>query len=293
MEKEILINVAENYFDYYHEKLEIVSYSTLGGGCINSALKLKTNRGLLFLKWNNSGPNDLFVREAESLNEFLKSENEFIVFPEPLLHKTIDQTPGYLLTSFLETGRSSSDDEKLGRGLAKLHQVKAAKYGFPHNNYCGATVQSNDYSTNWVKFYTENRISFLISLIKKARAWSSSDEKVSERFLNKVPQLLQHEVQPSLIHGDLWSGNYMYTTCGPALIDPCASYCDREFELGIMTMFGGFSQTVYDAYNEYYPLQPGWRERNLLYQLYHVLNHYFLFGGFYKSQALDIMKRYS
>jgi fructosamine-3-kinase len=293
MEKEILKNVAENYLEQYHEELDILSFSPLGGGCINSALKLKTNRGLLFLKWNNSGPIDLFIREAESLSEFKKSKNSFLVFPEPLLSKEIDKSPGYLLTSFLETGRSGTDDEKLGRGLAQLHKVKAEQFGFAHNNYCGATIQNNNRASNWVDFFTENRILYLINLIKHNRTWSISDEKLADKFLNKVPVLLHHDVQPSLIHGDLWSGNYMYTKNGPALIDPCASYCDREFEMGIMTMFGGFSQTVFDAYNEYYPLQPGWRDRNQIYQLYHVLNHYFLFGGFYKNQAVDIMKKYS
>jgi protein-ribulosamine 3-kinase len=110
--------------------------------------------------------------------------------------------------------------------------------------------------------------------------------------LKVVPNLLDYPHSPALIHGDLWSGNYMYTNQAPALIDPCASYCDREFEMGIMTMFGGFSQRVYDAYNEAYPLEKGWKERNLIYQLYHVLNHYYLFDGYYKQQALAIMNRF-
>lgn len=292
IEKLLVEQLTVAYYDKYQEKLEISKATPIGGGCINHTLKLATNIGNLFLKWNSSGPDDLFLREAESLNEFQKAKNESIVFPKPLLHKEIDAVPGYLLLSYLEPGFSGNDDEKLGRGLAQLHKITNSHFGFDHNNYCGATLQDNSYKTDWVKFYTENRIGYLINLIRKSRGWSSADELISEQFLNKVPELLQHKVQPALIHGDLWSGNYKYTVNGPALIDPCASYCDREFEMGIMTMFGGFSSKVYDAYNEVFPLELGWRERNPIYQLYHILNHYFLFGGYYKQQAIDVMKAF-
>ena len=292
IEKQVFEHLMPAYFEKFNERLTIDSSRSIGGGCISNTLKIETNCGSLFLKWNSSGPNDLFLREAESLAEFQKSRNEFIVFPEPLLAKPIDQIPGYLLTTYLEPGRSGNDDEKLGRGLAQLHQLTNANYGFAHNNYCGATLQDNKFKSDWITFYVENRFGHLLQLIRKDRGWNNNDEKIAELFLKKVPDLLPNDSRPSLIHGDLWSGNYMYTTKAPALIDPCVSYCDREFELGMMTMFGGFSQTVFQAYNEYYPLPDDWRSRNLIYQLYHVLNHYYLFGGYYKNQALEIMKQY-
>lgn len=292
LENRLLDHIEESYLQKFGVVLKIKSSKLLGGGCINNALKLESNEGSFFLKWNSNGPDDLFIREEESLNEFLKSKNEFIIFPKPLVSKIIDKQPGYLLTSYLDQGNCGNDDEKLGRGLAQLHKVSNKQYGFVSNNYCGATLQDNSFKTDWLSFYTENRIAYIINLIAKTRGWSNSDVDTSDRFLHRIPLLLAHNIQPSLIHGDLWSGNYMYTTSAPALIDPCASYCDREFEMGIMTMFGGFSQRVYDAYNEFYPLNNDWKERNLVYQLYHVLNHYYLFGGYYKNQALDIMKHY-
>lgn len=292
-EKQLFEHLGTAYLRKFGTALKIESTRAIGGGCISNTLKLDTNQGTFFLKWNSNGPDDLFLREAESLSEFQKSTNEFIVFPEPLLAKTIDHLPGYLLTTYLEPGRCGNDDEKLGRGIAQLHQLTNKQFGFNHNNYCGSTLQDNSHKKNWIDFYTENRIGHLISLIKENRSWSNSDEGIAVRFLKKVPELLPKKSQPSLIHGDLWSGNYMYTTKAPALIDPCVSYCDREFELGMMTMFGGFSLRVFDAYNEYNPLPDDWRSRNLIYQLYHVLNHYYLFGGYYKNQALDIMKKYS
>jgi fructosamine-3-kinase len=292
LEKQIISHVQDSYLNKYGIALKIKSSHALGGGCINQALRLDTNEGLLFLKWNNSGPKDLFVREAESLKELMKSNNEFIIFPKPLLSKLIDHLPGYLLTTYLDSGMCGDDEEKMGRGLAQLHRVTSDRFGFKHDNYCGATRQDNTFKHDWLSFYTENRIAYIIALISKTRGWSKGDFEISDLFLQFVPSLLRHQPQTSLIHGDLWAGNYMYTPTAPALIDPCVSYCDREFEMGIMTMFGGFSQRFYDAYDESYPRLPGWKERLPVYRLYPVLNHYFLFGGSYKNQALGIMRSF-
>jgi fructosamine-3-kinase len=291
--KELFVKIEAEYEKKFGSNLDIKKAEAVGGGCISQAFKIYTSSGDLFLKMNVRGPSDLFLREAESLKAFQKSRNEFVVFPKPLLAKEIDSEPGYLLTDYLEPGRSGNDDEKLGRGIARLHQVGNDRFGFSNDNYCGSTKQDNTFKKEWVTFYVENRIGHLLNLIGQSGEWGSSDQRVSDKFLQKVPELLPQNSTPSLIHGDLWSGNYMYSVKAPALIDPCASYCDREFEMGMMTMFGGFSQTVYAAYNELYPLPPDWRERNLVYQLYHVLNHYYLFGGYYKNQALDIMRHYT
>ena len=121
---------------------------------------------------------------------------------------------------------------------------------------------------------------------------SSEELRNYEKLVNRIPLILSHSTQSSLIHGDLWSGNYMYTANGPALIDPACYYADREMELGMMKLFGGFSSTVWGAYQEEFPLPQGWKERNRLYQLYHVLNHYLLFGVSYGQQALEIAKEY-
>jgi len=118
------------------------------------------------------------------------------------------------------------------------------------------------------------------------------DRMIYDKLLNRISTLIPEESVPVLIHGDLWSGNYMISKNGPALIDPASYYADREMEFAIITMFGGFSRRFYDAYNEINPLPAGWKQRNSLYQLYHVLNHYYLFGGGYRAQALQIAKSY-
>jgi fructosamine-3-kinase len=120
----------------------------------------------------------------------------------------------------------------------------------------------------------------------------ADEMKIYEKLVSKMPQLMTHQTFPSLIHGDLWAGNFMFTAKGPALIDPACYYADREMELGMMQLFGGFSSKVWSAYQDEFPPPEGWQKRIRLYQLYHILNHYLLFGGSYGRQALEIAKEY-
>jgi fructosamine-3-kinase len=275
------------------QKVIIQTEKSLGGGCINHATKLETNVGNFFLKWNNNCPADIFIREAESLQELKKAAGDLLAIPEVFEAKHVDETPGFLVLEFLENNRSSFNaDEKLGRGLAKIHQFTHPEFGFYNNNYCGATLQNNSWKNNWAAFFRDNRIQFLLNLIEKERPLPASEMVIYEKLLQRIESLIPKESTPVLNHGDLWSGNYMISEKGPVLIDPASYYADREMEFAIMTMFGGFSQRFYDAYNEVNPLSSDWKQRNSLYQLYHVLNHYYLFGGSYRMQALQIAKSY-
>lgn len=270
----------------------IHSEKSLGGGCINHASKLETNAGNFFLKWNDNCPADIFIREAESLKELKKAAGDFLVIPEVIAAKLVDETPGFLVTEFLESGYSSGSDEILGRGLAKIHQYSNSQFGFYHNNYCGATLQNNTWKNNWPEFFRDNRLQFLLNLIEKERPLPVSEMVLYEKLLKRIESLIPRDSKPVLIHGDLWSGNYMISEKGPALIDPASYYTDREMEFAIITMFGGFSQRFFDVYNEVNPLPSDWSQRNRLYQLYHVLNHFYLFGGGYRNQATEIAKSY-
>lgn len=278
----------------FGQQVTILSSGSIGGGCINHASKINTNVGQFFLKWNANCAEDIFLREAESLRELKKVVGNELIVPEVYAAKSVNNTPGFLVQEYLPTRYSASgDDEKLGRGLAFIHQFKNEKFGFYHNNYCGDTIQNNSWKTNWAEFFRDNRLGFLLNLIKKERTLLVSEIKIYDKLLQKIPELLPSFSEPALIHGDLWSGNFMITEKGPALIDPASYYADREMEMGIMTMFGGFSSRFYDAYNHVYQLPSDWRERNQLYQLYHVLNHYFLFGGGYQNQAIQIARYYA
>ncbi len=278
----------------FGKEVKIQSSGSLGGGCINHASKISTNVGEFFLKWNANCAPDIFLREAESLEELIKAAKGELVVPKIFASKMVDDSPGFLVQEYLPTRYSQSgDDEKLGRGLAIIHKYSGNENGFYNDNYCGATQQNNQWEKNWANFFRDNRLRFLLGLIQKERPLPGSEVQVYENLLNRIPELVPEDSMPVLIHGDLWSGNYMTTEKGPALIDPASYYADREMEFAIMTMFGGFSQRFYDAYNSINSLPPDWRDRNQLYQLYHVLNHYYLFGGGYQIQALRIARYYT
>lgn len=265
----------------------------LGGGCINNSLKIQTSEGDFFLKWNASAPVDLFLKEAEGLEELGSFDNRFLQIPKVIWSREVDKLPGLLLMEYLQPAIITNGyNERLGRGIARLHRKRASAYGFHHSNYCGTTFQDNTWTDSWPEFYARRRMWTLVEQIRALRGMSNEDHKIYEKLVDRIPQLLSHPTIPSLIHGDLWSGNYMHTSNGPALIDPACYYADREMELGMMKLFGGFSAGVWKAYQDEFPLLPDWQQRIPLYQLYHLLNHYLLFGGSYGSQSLEIAKKY-
>lgn len=279
--------------DLYHTSVRLQGKHPLGGGCINHAVKLDTTAGDFFLKWHATAPSDIFVKEGAGLDEMRSIDNPYLRIPKVIWSKESDEWPGLLLIEYLPDPTTHSGyDERLGRGIALMHRKTASAFGFHHSNYCGNTLQDNTWTHNWPEFYAYRRIDALVKQLMVSRGLSGEEQKLYARLIDKMPQLLNHSTKPSLIHGDLWSGNYMYTADGPALIDPACYYADREMELGMMQLFGGFSNEVWEAYEDEFPLPDGWQERVTLYQLYHVLNHYLLFGGSYGMQALQIARQY-
>jgi fructosamine-3-kinase len=274
------------------QNIRITEISPVGGGCIHHASCLMTNAGMFFLKWNNHGAKDLFVREAECLRILKNAAGDSLVIPEVLFAEMTTERPGFILMEYLEPGSSSGSIESLGRGLATIHRFTSNRFGFYHDNYCGSTLQENKWSGQWADFYVVRRIEPLLRRLYSIGAYSPEQVREFDRLINRIPDLLPENSVPSLIHGDLWSGNYLYTVKGPALIDPACYFADREMEMGIMTLFGGFPDRFWSAYNEIYPLDHEWRSRNQLYQLYHLLNHFLIFGGGYGSPALEIARRF-
>jgi fructosamine-3-kinase len=289
IEKEIESRLTE----YFGKDIVILSSSMVGGGCINNASKLETNHGNFFLKWNRNCPGDMFLREAAGLREMKKACKGALIVPEVYATSTSEGHPGFIVLEYLVPGYfPSGSDEALGRGLAEMHKFTNEQFGFFGDNYCGTTPQLNSWKSDWIEFFRDNRVRFLLNLIQQDRPFPKDELTIFNKLFERLPELLPSLSSPVLIHGDLWSGNYMITDKGPALIDPAAYYADREMEMSIMTLFGGFSGRFWDAYNEINPLPAGWRDRNSIYQLYHVLNHYYLFGGGYGSQALSIARGY-
>lgn len=292
-EQDIIQLCIEKLASIYGSSVRLKGSRSVGGGCINNAVKISTSAGDFFLKWNARAPAELFLKEASGLNE-MRSAGSSLIIPEVIWSKEVDDSPGLLLMEYLQPASNASGmDERLGRGIAQLHRKTAPEFGFHHSNYCGTTIQDNTWTSNWPEFYAERRIWALVQQIKSVRGMLSAEQEIYETLVVKMPALLAHETVPSLIHGDLWSGNYMNTVNGSALIDPACYYADREMELGMMQLFGGFSSRVWEAYHEEFPLPEGWQQRNRLYQLYHVLNHCLLFGVSYRKQALEIAREYT
>jgi fructosamine-3-kinase len=291
-EKDIIQLCIEKLAAIFGSSVQLTGTRPVGGGCINHALKISTSVGDFFLKWNATANKDMFSKEEAGLYEMSQADTSLVI-PQVIFSKEVDETPGLILMEYLQPAAYTSGfDELLGRGIARLHRKTGTAYGFHHPNYCGTTIQDNTWTTIWPEFYGQRRIRNLIQQIRTSRGISSEELKIYEKLVERIPQLLAHQTFPSLIHGDLWSGNYMYSANGPALIDPACYYADREMELGMMQLFRGFSVQVWDAYQNEFPLPEGWRERIRLYQLYHVLNHFLLFGGSYGWQALEIAKEY-
>lgn len=271
----------------------IISSKSVGGGCINDAETIFTSDNRkFFLKKNFSTPEDMFFKEANGLRE-LKKANAIRV-PEVIM---VDNN--FILLEQINSGRKSkSFDEDFGRAFAKLHQYTAESFGFYEDNYIGSTQQKNipseEEKNNWIKFFFNKRILFQYRLLEsKGYADSALINRVA-LIENKIEEILDgSENVPLLLHGDLWSGNYMVDDNGNAcLIDPAVYYGNREADLAMTKLFGVFSSVFYKSYNEVFPLPDGYEYRENIYKLYHIMNHLNLFGGPYYHQTISLMDYY-
>jgi fructosamine-3-kinase len=267
---------------------DILGLGPVSGGSINQAFRMRTSAGPRFCKWNAAAPAGMFRCEAEGLAALAAAGSSLIVPRVEAL------APGLLVLEYLEPDPAPSPEawERFGRGLAELHRCGKDRFGFHDANFCGLTVQENAWTEDWAAFHGRHRIGALADRLAERGDLSPSQRAEFQRLQERLPDLLGHRPQPSLIHGDLWSGNALMASRGPALVDPACSYSDREAEWGMMLLFGGFPDRVLAAYEEAWPLPAGWRERIPLYQLYHVLNHFLLFGGGYGGQALRLARKF-
>ena len=275
------------------DALAVLAVERVGGGCIHHAVRVRTTGGDWFAKWNDDCAPDLFPSEAEGLRALREAGPELAI-PEVLVALPPgERHPACIVMEYLPPAAGAGEDVRLGRGLAAIHGRRAPAFGFPVTTYCGPTPQDNRESPSWPGFYAERRIRPLARRLEQEERIDAAERRLLERLADRLPALLAHETRPALIHGDLWSGNVLATTRGPALVDPACAGCDREMEFGITTLFGGFGERFFAAYEEALPLPGGWRDRNPLYQLYHLLNHHLIFGGHYGRQALSLARRYA
>lgn len=281
-----------------HESLEKTLNTTIQevrpcfGGDINTAAQIITPDHRFFLKWNVHAVPMMFRAEAQGL-QILRTADKLRVPEVIAVQEATADCPAYLVLEWLEADkRDDSTYEKLGVGLAMLHQIHQAEHGLDHDNFIGSLPQSNSPSPSWVVFYGEQRLRGPMEIARQRGYLSDGREKNLQKLIQKLPDLIP-EVAPSLLHGDLWGGNVMFLAESmPALIDPAVYYGHREVEIAFTQLFGGFSAEFYNAYQSVYPLDQGYHERRALYQLYPLLVHMNLFGGGYISQVDTILKRY-
>jgi fructosamine-3-kinase len=204
--------------------------------------------------------------------------------------------PPFLLMECIETGRPAGGFfEAFGRALALLHrEARGARYGFERDNYIGATEQPNDWNDDWTAFWREQRLGYQLALARRQGLSDGAMIRHGDRLLERLDTLIGEPAEPpSLLHGDLWGGNYLVDERGgPVLIDPAAYYGRREADLAMTHLFGGFDARFHRAYEEVWPLEEGAAERLEIYKLYHLLNHLNLFGGSYYGGCMAILRRF-
>ena len=278
------------------ENISILSRQPVFGGDINRAYALRLSDGsVIFMKANTKQKLAIFQGEAESL-DFIRQTGT-IRSPEVLAIGT-DGDSSFLLLEYIPSGRGSrSSSEELGRELAEMHQadtspfVRGGKYGALHDHLLGSGIQDNTPMDCWTEFFAECR---LRPQFEKAYSYfSGTTQRQIESFLDHLDRYLTEPEHPSLLHGDLWGGNYMVDDQGhPWLIDPAAYVGHAEADLAFTELFGGFDSVFYDTYRNAAGLDSGYRERRDIYNLYHLVKHLNLFGGAYYSSVCAVLRKY-
>jgi fructosamine-3-kinase len=270
-------------------KLNITHYEAVEGGDINRCYCLYGAQKKYFLKVNNafSYPK-MFEQEAAGLNAL---RNSSILFVPEVINCGVVHQQQYLLLEWITTGKSAANFwECFGNAMALLHQKPQPYFGWKEDNYIGSLIQKNTKHHSWNSFYTECRIMPLVRELFDTANFSKQDVSAAELFCQQLEQLFQGE-PAALLHGDLWSGNFMIAANGTAAVfDPAVYYGHREMDIGMTKLFGGFDQRFYAAYNEVYPLENNWKQRLSFTQLYPLLVHAVLFGGHYIQSARSIIQ---
>lgn len=268
---------------------KIQKVTAIGGGDVNNAYKIETNKEKYFLLVQPNSSKEFFFSEAAGLKDL---HNAGITVPEVFDLGEINDD-AYLLISFLEEDTRGSY-QNLAKMIAKMHRTYSenGQFGYKYPHQGAAITFNNSWTDSWIELFVERRLDKLRDEIVKAGRWNQNQAdtyaKVREVI---VKELSNHQSHPSLLHGDLWGGNHMFLTNGePALFDPSPFYGDREFDIGITTGFGGYPQEFYEAYQEAFPMTEGYEKRLSFYRLYLFMVHLHKFGGIYKNSVDRTMR---
>lgn len=307
--------IATRISEVTGKTFEINQRRSVAGGCINQGYAVSGNTDTYFVKLNQASKLEMFEAEALGLRQMLATKT--IRVPKPICVGTAVEF-AYIVLEWLDLGSGNSTQswEALGCQLAAMHcwhpfpsstppsppllrggsENKPAlstggsqnQFGWDVNNTIGSTPQINTWTANWAEFFAEYRLGYQFKLARRRGGHFPLEAKV----MAAVPKLLNHQPQPSVVHGDLWGGNAGITTSGePVIFDPAAYIGDREVDLAMTELFGGFPSAFYRGYQDIWAMEEGYKRRKILYNLYHILNHFNLFGGGYGSQANRMMEQ--
>ncbi len=282
----------------------IVSKRPVGGGSINSAYLLRGDVQTYFVKFNTANKLAMFEAEAAGLQEIARAN--VIKVPNAVCCGIAGQS-AYIVLEYIEFNLSSGSSSgsssgpepgagdsavDLGRQIAAMHRVTASQYGWCRDNTIGSTLQLNHRENSWVSFWREHRLGFQLQLAAEngyARQLQHNGDKLQASL---AVFFQSYAPDASLLHGDLWSGNYAFDAQGePVIFDPALYYGDREADIAMTELFGGFPRQFYQAYNDCFAMDVGYNTRKTLYNLYHILNHLNLFGDGYLSQCESMLEQ--
>lgn len=265
----------------YGESFTNPEVLAVGGGSINQTYRLRLSGYDFFVKLNAAPKISMFEAEVSALREIQAAGK--IRVPEPI-GWGVAGDKSYLTLEWIDLD-GPKNWQDLARSLAGLHSVRSIKgFGWQQNNTIGETPQRNPWTENWADFFWHHRLLYQLKLADGRGFKPTLELAQIEEWVYSI--LADHQVVTSLVHGDLWSGNFGFDREGnPVIFDPALYYGDREVDLAMTELFGGFSPQFYEFYGQIYPIDGGYRQRKNIYNLYHILNHFNLFGGSYANQA--------
>ncbi|WP_438971322.1 fructosamine kinase family protein [Methylophaga sp.] len=270
--------------------LQQTNITSIGGGCINAAYRLDSDDRSFFIKVNSPNLSAMFEAEAQGLQEM--AAINAVRVPKVICYGVADGY-SYLALEYIPLGSLRGNATKLlGQQLAELHKTQQPYFGWHMDNTIGSTPQINDREHDWLTFWQHERLGKQLEFAAK-NGFGGRLQSQGEKLQINLDKILQgHQPHPSLLHGDLWGGNASADDEGnPVIFDPACYYGDREADLAMTELFGGFGGDFFAAYNDTYPVEDGYPIRKTLYNLYHIINHLNLFGGGYLGQAESMIDR--